>query len=108
LVVFGGDDPAVAWGEWRQALQLKEQQGSEEGPASQRGIAQARHSLRREMTAMIPGISGDGGGTPAARTGKMTRLKVRKLSTPPMRSEVVRRGVPADGAMMAVEAAFRW
>jgi ribosomal protein S8E len=63
--------------------------------------------LERNRTGAALSEEGDGGGTPAARTGKMTRLKVRKVSAPPMQSEVVRRGVPTEGAMMAVEAAFR-
>jgi hypothetical protein len=107
LVVFiGGDDPTVARNERRHALQREEGEGSEEGPASQRGIARGWRSMTRETTAMIPRESGDGGGTRAAMTGQKAQVKVRKLAVLPMRSEVVRRGVAAEGAMVAIEAAF--
>jgi hypothetical protein len=65
-----------------------------------------RRSLRREMTMMIPRESGDGGDTPTVRTRQSARVKVMKLSVLLMRSEVVRRGVAAKGAMVVVEAAF--
>jgi ribosomal protein S8E len=107
LVVFiGGDDPVVARDERWHALQREEGEGSEEGPASQSGIARGWRSMTRETTAMIPRESGDGGDTRAAMTGQKVQVKVRKLAALPMRSKVVRRGVATEGAMVAIDAAF--